>query len=276
MGSFYTNQDEMSTMKKVEYYYNNLGNWTAEEWVKKNFLNNPLEIERFNTILNYIPDSTSSVLDIGCGTGIFLHFLEKQYNIQGIGVEIAESKIKYAIEKMNVNAIRGDASHLLFEDKQFDVVTALETIEHLPYGTYENALKEMERVAKHHIIVSVPYRERRIRIKCPYCECQFNPYYHLRRFEETSLRTLFEHFKVIKFHKIGLQLRNPFSKEVQKYNCQSFPEFAICPACGFYNQSKSHHPVTKPLLNQKLGKKILRLPLVPKQYRWVMALYKRV
>ena len=53
-----------------------------------------------------------------------------------------------------VRALLAQAKQLEFEDEQFDVVTALEVLEHMPDPGA--AVRELCRVAKNYLLVSVP------------------------------------------------------------------------------------------------------------------------
>ncbi len=52
--------------------------------------------------------------------------------------------------------MQGDATHVSFDDNQFDVVTLLEVLEHIPDTVA--ALTEACRVARHFLVLSVPSR----------------------------------------------------------------------------------------------------------------------
>jgi ubiquinone/menaquinone biosynthesis C-methylase UbiE len=50
-----------------------------------------------------------------------------------------------------------DLRKLPFTDNQYDIVCAFEVLEHLPYDEFENNLKELLRVAKKNVLVSLPH-----------------------------------------------------------------------------------------------------------------------
>lgn len=271
-------------MNKAEKWYSDFGEYTIEEYVKERILNNPGEMERFSQVIRHIPSGTKTVLDVGAGPGVFLHLLEKELNIKGIGIEISDNKVNYAKEHLHVQVEMGNASNLRFEDRSFDVVVALEVLEHLPYRTYERALEEMARVARKTIIITVPNDEERIFTQCPYCETKFNASYHLRSFREETLAYLFPGFELVKVEKIGVVQTWPrLMKKINNllnrtYQASGF----LCPACG-YNK-----PLTKIETDSRqnqngifLGIKIILrsfLKIVPKKKkpRWLIALYKRI
>jgi len=127
------------------------------------------------------------------------------------------------------------AQALPFADRTIDMVCALDVIEHLPHDIYESALREIARVAGRHILINVPYRERRLALHCPYCDCRFNPHYHMRSFDETVLASLFADFEPMRIVKtkrrenLLLLAVRPFRRRV----FGGFPATAICPQCAY-------------------------------------------
>ena len=118
------------------------------EGAKNRFLDNLDEMERFHCVINSIPNNVQNLLDVGCGHGFFLNLLQSKTSIKAIGLERAMERIKIARQLFQLNIIEGSVDLLPFKDQSFDAVTALEVIEHLPFGVYENALKKIDRVAR--------------------------------------------------------------------------------------------------------------------------------
>jgi len=75
----------------------------------------------------------SKVLDLGCGTGLFLAWLQNYDNIIKIGVDISESQVKLAKEYLkDVEIICDDCSKYLSDkDEEFDAIFCIDLLEHL-------------------------------------------------------------------------------------------------------------------------------------------------
>lgn len=93
------------------------------------------------------------VLDVGCGDGLLMGLLEKQ-GAYVTGADISDVAIQKCEQKgFKVRKISG--SHLPFDDNSFDLVIALDVLEHL-YAPGE-LLREMARVSLGgNVIVGVP------------------------------------------------------------------------------------------------------------------------
>jgi len=74
-----------------------------------------------------------NILDIGCGPGNFLHCQLNWYNGSNItGLDISEELLNYAKSYYSTcKFIRGSAEVLPFRRESFDIVSALQVIEHL-------------------------------------------------------------------------------------------------------------------------------------------------
>jgi ubiquinone/menaquinone biosynthesis C-methylase UbiE len=92
----------------------------------------------------------SRILEVGCGDGFFLRWLNNRYHVRGVGVDISPAAANLAA----VNDWAGneyyaaEASQLPFEADSFDLVYALDVIEHLTHEHKRDALREMVRVLK--------------------------------------------------------------------------------------------------------------------------------
>lgn len=82
---------------------------------------------------------STTVLDIGCGSGIELKFLITHCNCWTIGIDIDEKALKLAklrLKNANVELIRADALRPPFRFGIFDTAICLDVLEHLvkPYA----------------------------------------------------------------------------------------------------------------------------------------------
>jgi SAM-dependent methyltransferase len=81
------------------------------------------------------------ILDVGCGTGATLSALSKFGDAQG--VDISEEAVRFCSER-NLTAELHPVEHLQFPDSAFDVVAALDVLEHTDDDLV--ALRELNRV----------------------------------------------------------------------------------------------------------------------------------
>ncbi len=273
------------TMNNSEKYYSDFGEYSINEYIQEYILSNPLEMERFDHLINLVPEDTETLVDVGCGPGVFLYLLSKRRGIKCMGIEISDNKISYAKESLSVHVEKGDAGMLHFNDRSFDVVTANEVIEHLPFGTYKDALKEIARVSRKYIIITVPYDEKRDFMTCPYCETIFNSNYHLRSFSEREMNGLFPGFDIEKIDAIGIFETWPapmrWINHIRKRKQQP-ADFFLCPACGFSHAAKkSKNTVAKDTSHKNVfiknfARELVKLLPKIKKARWLAVLYKRI
>jgi len=83
------------------------------------------------------------ILDIGCGTGANLEMLSQFGEAEG--VDVSDDALEFCRQK-GLNAQKGLAERLPFDDGTFDLTTALDVVEHLDDDVA--GLREMLRVTK--------------------------------------------------------------------------------------------------------------------------------
>jgi len=93
----------------------------------------------------------SRVLDLGCGKGELLAYLQEHKGCTGYGVELDDANLLACVQR-GVNAIQLNLEEGLsvFEDQSFDVVLQLETLQHLRNA--ELMLRETARVGRMGIV----------------------------------------------------------------------------------------------------------------------------
>ena len=93
----------------------------------------------------------SRVLDLGCGNGALLAWLQASKGCTGYGVEIADANLLACAQRgVNVLQLNLDDGLALFEDRSFDVVLQLQTLQHL--RNTEKMLRETARVGRTGIV----------------------------------------------------------------------------------------------------------------------------
>jgi ubiquinone/menaquinone biosynthesis C-methylase UbiE len=102
--------------------------------------------------------SPSSVLDVGCGEGVLTErFAERVDGGHVVGMDLDDPKLRAewtARTRSNLEFRALAGPDLPFSDNEFDIACALEVLEHVPDP--EHTLAEVVRVARRHVLVSVP------------------------------------------------------------------------------------------------------------------------
>ncbi len=88
-----------------------------------------------------------SVLEVGAGDRVVGNYLK------GRGIAYTSADIA---EDLSPDVV-ADVTALPFADNTFDLVCAFEVLEHLPFEKFEQALRELRRVSKRNVIISLPH-----------------------------------------------------------------------------------------------------------------------
>lgn len=89
-----------------------------------------------------------TILEIGKGNGTVSDYLKK------LGYKVTTADIDASLAPDQL----ADVRKLPFQDGSFDLVTACEILEHIPFEELPVALSEIARVSKKYVLISVPYR----------------------------------------------------------------------------------------------------------------------
>jgi 2-polyprenyl-3-methyl-5-hydroxy-6-metoxy-1,4-benzoquinol methylase len=150
-----------------------------------------------------------SVLDVGCGEGVVTaRWAELLAPRRVVGLDLPDPKLQAEWAQRrgdNLEFRTGQAESLPFGDGEYDLVAAIETLEHVENP--ELVLAEMARVAGRHLLVSVP-REPLWRVlnvaRGAYLTALGNTPGHVNHWSKRGLRSL------LASHGEILELRTPF------------------------------------------------------------------
>jgi SAM-dependent methyltransferase len=236
----------------------------------------------------------TTVLDAGCGNGVFSHFLAtRRADLTVVSLDRSANALKY----VRTPKLRADVSAMPLAAGSFDCVTCLEVIEHLPVDEYQRTLGELSRIARRYIVIGVPFREAldQTVTQCPKCRSVFNSYLHMRSFDEETLKVLLHPFgfrnvavtnPVPERVAVGAARLQQLRTKVAEWRHGQRFTFPCCPVCGNTETTDDDRPtpLEPPDRWTAMVKSALRAvsrplrPLWP--YRdspgyWALALYKR-
>ena len=102
------------------------------------------------SIARLVPEG-ARVLDLGCGDGAMLDYLQRERGCSGYGIEIADANVLACVRRgVNVIQLNLDEGLAMFGDNSFDVVLQIDTLQHLRNA--EVMLRETARVGKSGIV----------------------------------------------------------------------------------------------------------------------------
>jgi ubiquinone/menaquinone biosynthesis C-methylase UbiE len=263
--------------------------YESDAFWKGSMVQDELNQIRIATTERLIPSEVKSLVDVGCGNGVFANYLlQVRPEINIMAVDRSESALKY----VSTNKTIGDIADLPLESNSYDCVTCLQVLEHIPVNNYRKALSELARVSSQYLIASVPYNEKVEKnfTQCPQCRSIFNGDLHLRTFTDKDMATLFSEYgfelveqkNVVKTRRyVGIEayskLRNTLKKQPVLFHSP------ICPVCGYENKqfgTGSHDAQVAAAahatrVNSPIGLIKQFWPKKEVPGYWVIALYKR-
>jgi len=164
-------------------HYDNMGALSTEP-------TRTLDLLRYRLVMPLVRGR--SVLDVGAYRGDFLKILP-----QGIdemwGTEINQTRVAQSNELLGRQVVRLDfrnARLTTFDDDSVDTVTCMEVFEHLLDD--RRALRELLRVARQRVIITVPFNEKIRYCLCVHCGRPTPHSGHVRSYTVDSFHSLAE------------------------------------------------------------------------------------
>lgn len=143
---------------------------------------------RIGSLFELIPPRGRRALDVGARDGYLSKRMAERFE-SVVALDLEQP----VVDHPRVEAVKGDASKLPYDDGVFDTVLCSEVLEHIPSPTLEAVCAEIVRVASSSIVIGVPYRQdlRCGETTCRACGAHNPPWGHVNSFDEARLRGLF-------------------------------------------------------------------------------------
>jgi ubiquinone/menaquinone biosynthesis C-methylase UbiE len=126
----------------MKFYYA----YNAEYYIKRKIQSK----KHMMKYLNFLRTGSSlKLLDIGCGEGHYVRDAFEEH-IDAYGIDISIDALRNALSEVKHRISFGSISEIPFDDKEFDVVTAFDIIEHIHPKDTLKAIAEIRRVLKPH------------------------------------------------------------------------------------------------------------------------------
>ena len=193
----------------------------------------PEQTERLRLLVDLTPADARRVLDVGCGDGRWLARLTGRCQVHGVEPSAG------ARRRSSVPVSNGCATRLAFADGAFDLVGCHQVLEHLGDVELRQACRELARVARRYLLISVPCREQLSmrRCRCLDCGTTFNADGHVRSFRSArQIAGRFPGFQVVQSRTYGRSwaYRPRWLGEwiVRLTDRYAVEPLARCPQCG--------------------------------------------
>ena len=147
----------------------------------------PRERERLERTLAALPDDVASGLEIGFYDLRVTDSLRARMDL--VSIDLPRPVRDHEGRRLAF----ADIGKLPFRDRVFDIVICTEVLEHLEEEALARGVRELQRVSRRYILVSVPYQQRvwNEMFKCAECGHVCNSMGHVNYLDDTSLVRMF-------------------------------------------------------------------------------------
>lgn len=121
-GVFSIPRVDTNTLYDAAYFKNNYAYITEQQLNK--FKHLIVKIKEYKEM--------GSVIDVGCGTGIFLEVISKNGFTDNVGVDVSEYAVRQARKQVGATAEIFNSIEEVSASKRFDVVSFVDSIAHIP------------------------------------------------------------------------------------------------------------------------------------------------
>ena len=176
------------------------GNSIFYDWVTRQEGYYPTERWEWTSVINQISHKNgfhSTLLEVGCGDGLFLDILRRKTNVKGIGLDLAAEAVERCQQK-GLDVYKTDLTSFSANfgqaPRKFDYVAAFHCLEHVPDP--KKLVQEMITAVKPHgsIFLSTPYSP--MSFEASWFDPMNHPPHHITRWNLAAYRQLAKEFNM--------------------------------------------------------------------------------
>lgn len=152
------------------------------------------------SVLNYLHKnnielSNKKILDFGCGNAYLYSWIKTKYSVDYTGIEFSHKSIKTIGENKPYIDIHHIDEIESLGDSEYDIIFALELIEHLNDDYLLADIEVWKKLLKKDgiIIITTPNNENLLNnmVYCPNCDCRYHKWQHIRTWDKSSISEYF-------------------------------------------------------------------------------------
>lgn len=189
-------------------------------------------VKRISGTVSKVPAEVQSILELGCGNGEVTNLLSDKFNI--VGIDISMDRLRH----VNAKKVKASIAQVPFKNSLFDLILCVSVLEHLSDDIFRAAIKEITRLSRKYILITIPDDENMNLklVRCPECNAVFHTHGHFQSFSGERVKKLFPNFKLISLStvaKVKARVYSPLLLKLRQYifNCWFYSEELLCPIC---------------------------------------------
>ncbi len=139
------------------------------------------------SFLACLPEDAQTVVDIGCGPGVFSRIIPSSRKVLGIDLDAR------ILKNFPGASYVGTITDIPLKDQSTDLILCCDVLEHLESRDLNAAVSELGRVAKKYLYIQVPNNENLEwgLLQCANCKFEWHINFHKRSFTPRKLINLF-------------------------------------------------------------------------------------
>jgi SAM-dependent methyltransferase len=224
--------------------------------------------QRVAWVISHVPPDAVQILDLGAGRGRIANTLKEQgHHVVALDCSLI------GLQQCDTLQVQSSVAQLPFRASTYDLVICSEVLEHLTPELRAATLREMDRVSRRYMLITVPNNEdlRVMQVKCTHCQSVFHAHGHLASFTLSCLADLLP-YRPVKLLTSGHRERGwrvpLLVLRHRVLGCYAWDTLLICPTC--------HSSALKPpqrSLAVKILDKLNHLMAPEREAGWLLVLF---